>query len=34
LKPKEYKSIAEQEEKPIDENGDVKTTDENVLSAI
>lgn len=34
LKPKEYKSTAEQEEKIVDENGDVKTTDENVLSAI
>jgi hypothetical protein len=34
LKPKEYKSTAEQEEKMGEENGDdVKTTDENILSA-
>jgi hypothetical protein len=34
LKPKEYKSTAEQEEKVVDENGDIKTTDENIMSAI
>jgi len=34
LKPKEYKSIAEQEEKPVDENGDDKTTDDNVVLSV
>ena len=32
MKPKEYKSTAEQEEKGVDENGDIKTTIYNIHS--